>query len=195
MNTRYITNSDFTIIPETPGIYSWFYPIRLYDQDTYESFFHRIQFFLLFSLKTNDSIIQNILHDSNSWEELQISLGINYRENKSLKKDWAKLKKDQEFKHSLLQSSFWNRPLYVGKADNLNRRINDHIEGRSDFHLRFNNACEKYNFKEDSDFKFSSSFSFRNLLLSYTTFPNDNLTLSSLEKTLQITSRPNFSKL
>jgi hypothetical protein len=195
MNTKYITNSDFTIIPETPGIYSWFYPIRLYDQDTYESFFHRVQFFLLFSIKTNDSIIQNILHDSNTWEELQISLGINYRENKTLKKDWAKLKKDKEFKHSLLQSSFWNRPLYVGKADNLNRRINDHIEGRSDFNERFNNACEKYNFNNNADFKFSSAFSFRNLLLSYTIFPKDNLTVSSLEKTLQITSRPNFSKL
>jgi hypothetical protein len=193
MNTNYIVEGDFSLVPESRGIYSWFYPIIIYEEDTYDSFMHRIRYFLNFSLDTMESSMWLTFSKENAWEKYKLNFHIEGGDSDTIKKHWSMIKSDSEFKKSVFESSFWNRPLYVGKAENLNSRINQHQNGVSDFSKRFKLACDNYNFKNDPDFRFSSSLSTRNLLLSYTVLNYDESHLVSLEKILQYTTKPNFS--
>ncbi len=193
MITRYLKEGDFSLIPETRGIYSWFYPIVIYEEDTYESFMHRIRYFLNFSLDTMESRKWMTFTKENSWEKFHLVFEIEGTNSDSLKRNWNKIKLDPEFKKSVFESSFWNRPLYVGKAENLNSRINQHQSGVTGFASRFKEACDAYTFNNNPDFRFASSLSMRNLLLSFTVLNYDESHLISLEKILQFTTKPNFS--
>jgi len=189
-STNFISDSDFSDVPDKSGVYAWFYPMRIYDLDTYDSFFHRINYFLNYSLKTNMSevFIDELVKEH--WSTYQLTVSSLGKTDSVLKKNWDSLKNDSDFKNTVLELSFWNTPIYIGKADNLNIRINNHCNG-SDFSKRFDKACKKYEFKKNPDFRFVSSLNVQNLLLSYSTIP---IHLSeNLEKVIQLSSRPNFS--
>jgi hypothetical protein len=193
MVNNYITDGDFSLVPESRGIYSWFYPIRIYDEDTYESFIHRVKYFLNFSLFTNDSNRLMVFEQRDQWEKFQLIFQVESRHNKIISKNWNVIKQDNDFKRAVFESSFWNRPLYVGKANNLNLRINQHQSGVTTLSSRFQEACSNYSFNGDADFRFATSLSMKNLLLSYTTLSFSDSHLVSLERILQQTTKPNFS--
>ena len=193
MVTSNITDGDFSLVPELRGIYSWFYPIRIYDEDTYESFMHRVKYFLNFSMLTNESSKLMVFEQNDTWERFELTLQVESRINKIVKRNWDSMKCDDEFKRAVFESSFWNRPLYVGKADNLNNRVLQHQNCVSHFSRRFSAACDNYSFNGNSDYRFATSLSINNLLLSYTTLPFSTQILESLERILQQTTKPNFS--
>ncbi len=193
MITNYITDGDFSLVPESKGIYSWFYPVRIYEEDTYESFIHRVKYFLNFSMLTNDSNKIMVFEQKDAWEKFELIFQVETKHNAVLSKSWNSIKRDEDFKRSVFESSFWNRPLYVGKADNLNLRVSQHQNGMSSFSQRFQLACDNYSFNGEPDFRFASSLSIKNLLLSYTNLTFSETHLVSLERILQHTTKPNFS--
>jgi hypothetical protein len=194
MTTNYIIDGNFNAVPEARGIYSWFYPIYIYEEDTYDSFLHRVRHFLNFSLLTSDSREIIVFKEEDAWERFELSFRIDGKHNKIIQKNWNSIKIDKEFKRCVLESSFWNRPLYVGMAKNLSNRVDEHQNSITNFAKRFNQSCEKYNYLGNPDYRFHSSLSIKSLLLSYTVLDFKDSHIDSLEKILQQTTKPNFSK-
>jgi hypothetical protein len=194
MVTKYIFDSDFSSVPDARGIYSWFYPIIIYEEDTYDSFIHRIRYFLNFSLFTNESKKVMVFKQEDAWDRFELVFQLEGKTSNEIKRNWNTIKHDEEFKRCVLESSFWNRPLYVGKAQNLFSRIDQHQSGQSGFSKTFQKACENYNFNGNKEYRFASSLSIKHLMLSYTILNFTESRIETLEKILQQTTKPNFSK-
>jgi hypothetical protein len=190
-NTNFITDSDFGIVPDKSGVYAWFYPMRIYEVDTYDSFFYRINYFLNYSLMTQSNEVFIDQKVNESWKEYKLLFTMLGKTNEGLKKKWDTLKYDKEFVRGVLELSFWNSPLYIGKGDNLNTRINQHCNGQTDFSKRFAKVCSDFEYKKDPDFRFSSSLILSDLLLSYSTITK--IKNENIEKLVQLSAKPNFS--
>lgn len=121
-------------IPESPGVYAWFKQIML-DETNEENFV---------------ASVRDIL-EYQSWDvEMQTSPGkcgpysveIHLKPHapglsESKQKIAEQLAKDQQqraiMKRLVQEASVLQAPLYVGKSQNLSRRISQHLKGQSDF--------------------------------------------------------------
>lgn len=140
--------ANFDDVPSTPGVYAWFYPLRLLSKspEALGDLVYQVQGILNYDSDCKGEPSRQQLFPF-SWCSWSISAR---RAPKSLviseplKRVWQEVatndKLFSEFQQSLLKASIFMPPLYVGKADDLNTRCQQHLAGASDantFHRRF----------------------------------------------------------
>ncbi len=160
---------------------------------------HRIDFFLNYNFEYEDSATLLNLNEKKSWHNYNIKISRFYRDRNEIKNNWEKILKNENLQNSILHSSFWNRPLYIGQARNIANRINDHLKMQTDFSNLFQSRAAKFNYNNDRNYNFSTSLEINNLLVSFTELDfqikgNRIFELDLLEKILQVTTNPNLSQ-
>jgi len=149
---KYFTFENFSKIPSKPGVYAWFYPLRIKNSDLH-SFIEDLNKVNDF-LTDKDNKYCSSVNFSAGWNDYQFS---NIHEPLDKTKDFIK-KWNELYEHAILSgdfkvvdsikrlifiSSILMKPLYVGKSINLNRRCQEHLSNNktnsNTFHNRF---CE-----------------------------------------------------
>jgi len=140
----FYTNESFKNVPFSPGVYAWFYPLRVVTTDLYE-FLREVDIILNY-----DSEIKGKPKKENfikfSWDTFhqQVELRTKTINLSSFEDIWnAAIQNENEFdelRKVIMRASVFLSPLYVGKTNNLNYRCHQHIFGTADdnnFHKRF----------------------------------------------------------
>lgn len=147
------TGTRFERVPAVPGVYAWFYPLRLTHFEL-RPLIEEVQKVLFFDAATNDFAERNT-ELSFVWR--RIKLGI-----KELPEPWApfggylgeaweKVTADDAafsaFRQALMKASIFLPPLYVGTASNLYVRCWQHINGArgNTFHDRYETFAAQQN--------------------------------------------------
>lgn len=140
--------ANFEDVPAAPGVYAWFYPLRVLSRspDALSQFVSEVQLLLNYDSGCNGRPSKEALL-SLSWWNWSVSTGRTPKPlqlSEPLKGAWREITASDklflDFQQSLLKASILMPPLYVGKADNLNSRCRQHLrggDGANDFHRRF----------------------------------------------------------
>jgi len=148
---KYYSFETFKDIPPVPGVYAWLYPLRLKDQEVV-SFIEEIN--LVFNFYYDgDEAMQSKADVDMGWRKYSIETEFKeVSKSSTYITQWKKLwltaaatgdRDDLEgLKKIIFISSIFMPPLYIGKASDLNRRCQEHINGIADknrniFHNRF----------------------------------------------------------
>ncbi len=125
----------FENVPQSPGIYAWFYPLRLSGDDLSE-FVREINTVFSFDAKL-DGVAQGSGVIPFCWNEIEIEARLTSTFKKmpnKIEREWGKIlenpQAESHFKKMLLRSSVLMPPLYVGKTIDLKRRCNEHLGSR-----------------------------------------------------------------
>jgi len=187
-------------IPDAPGIYAWYLPLWIYfdDMEEFVSFVQSVSFYP--GEDNEGELIKNRSRIDFRWDGVEVDVKKtpktpNY-ENWGVK--WDAMMGDSEskasFEEALMKASIFNPPLYIGRADNLASRYQQHVEGvyeKNTFNKRFTSHMERLN---------------RNLLVSDLLFVcvpisvkdnmlfNDRQLTELLEKIMLHTGRPPYSE-
>lgn len=153
-NIHFLTRNNFSQAPPKPAVYAWYYPLRLSTHDMKE-FIEQVLSVLAYDAKSEGEMsLTGSL--SSTWRDYRFDIStitdsilippnfLRYWEN-ACKADFDQLRSD------LMRLSLFMPPLYVGKTNNLSRRIQEHIEGRSSnrgFHQRFAKFAESQNLSQ-----------------------------------------------
>ncbi len=136
----------FSDIPTSPGIYAWFYPLRLSD-DELTSFIKEMNMVLKFDSFAGGTAVGTAEIEF-AWRRVGIEATLTPKTAQlacSVEDSWKKIRSDPEartkFEKMLLRSSVLMQPLYVGKAKNLQRRCAQHRKGGE---RTFRSRFEKY---------------------------------------------------
>lgn len=146
----FYTVDRFSQVPTGPGVYAWFYPLKLSSKDL-ETFVNQVDGVLRFERSAkNERNFTGILNSD--WYKFQVSLtpGLSLKRITSQTKDfWNETAKNEEdflvLREGLLKASILLPPLYVGKAKNLKARLDGHLadSDKNCFGNRFKNYAEK----------------------------------------------------
>lgn len=135
----------FDAVPESAGVYAWFYPLRLASTDL-DEFLNDVNRVLSFDASVNGIAERDVSADF-AWESIALRAQRLPRYSplpRNVSTAWANVVEDSglfgEFQRIILRASVLMPPLYVGKTVNLRVRCSQHIEGRgpgNDFHKRY----------------------------------------------------------
>jgi hypothetical protein len=138
-------------IPEAPGVYGWFLPLWIFDTKL-ESFLAKINALYSYDAKCQ-SVAECEVQAGFNWEHLAVRLRKSYSNIVAQERvvEWDARMGDKSQKEaiavSLMESSIFMPPLYVGKADVLKTRYEQHVQGfprnANHFHARFTNFARK----------------------------------------------------
>lgn len=121
-------------IPTSPGVYAWYKRLSL-DDTTDTNFKSSIEEMLRGQIR--GKVVPPIMEGTTKSARVQIGQrNLDLSSSKSTVVDSIKQdsKNRTEFAQLVLRASVLQPPLYVGRADNLRRRIiHGHVSGRSDF--------------------------------------------------------------
>ncbi len=196
-------DGGFDQIPETAGVYAWFYPLRVTTYDLQELI---IQFS---KVSEYDALSEGAPKSETVIDFNWVSMGVAVEQRAKLKsvpdrvfKAWEAIvenkKMFESIRKALMSASLLMPPLYVGKTSNLRQRCIQHVNGRdeitSNFHKRFSNYAEEEGFpiKEVKDLIFvcvetaTEEESFDN------TFMNPH---SVVEEILKAVAKPAYGKI
>ena len=139
------TSVNFDEVPSSPGVYAWYYPIKLPSKNIEDLGFE------LSSILNYDSKLKSEKNSKANIEfnwkdiEVRVSEDHKYKFPPGVKKHWEKLIIDEKSLYSLEQvmllASILMPPLYIGKTNNLNVRCRQHRisinTDENNFHNRF----------------------------------------------------------
>ena len=163
-NIGFYTKETSFNIPESPGIYAWFIPLWLYNDDVYEL----IKFVKDAMLYDSDIKQRNKPFQGSSERESKIDFNWDYIDIK-LKKNhklrskgdidrWATSDNNKEeyasISESLMKASIFAKPIYIGRADSLSSRYSQHVSGtveKNVFNTRFKEFTQESNVKLNVD--------------------------------------------
>lgn len=193
----------FDEVPESPGVYAWYYPLRIHSLSI-DDLIAEINSVFYFDGAINGPL-GGSAHIDLCWRRLGVDVNESPRHSRlpeHLSSTWSELLKDQDgakflrFRQSLLASSILLPPLYVGKANNLHTRCHQHIRGahESGFRSRF----ECYAKEHDLHSAVVNSLLFACIRLDEEDFIEPGACSDELprllEAILQIGARPPFGK-
>lgn len=147
---------NFDEVPSSPGVYAWFYPLRVLSRSptALEKFVAEVQTLLNYDSGDEGPPVREAILPV-AWWSWSLSAGRRPKPlqlTESLSRAWATITSNDEvfadFQQSLLKASIFMPPLYVGKADNLNTRCGQHLcgaDGSNDFHRRFEDFARRLN--------------------------------------------------
>jgi hypothetical protein len=144
-------------IPEGSGIYGWFIPLWIMDDDL-SHYISLINKFYLYDPEKCDIPTQK-MDCSFNWESIEVALkkGASPKSRPTLTSVnmWNEVmagndkKRKDLIAESLMKASLFMPPLYVGKANNLSIRYQQHVNGATEnentFHKRFTNYARAVN--------------------------------------------------
>jgi hypothetical protein len=149
----FFTRRRATRIPEVPGVYGWFLPMRMNDGPRQLlSLARRVYCYDAGCLGA-----ARWTHKSAGfrWDRLQVDVARNPEVEipERHEQTWASVASGsaavkRRFEKSLLVSTIFSRPLYVGLTKNLFRRYQQHVAGEPDsnnFHNRFSSYMVELN--------------------------------------------------
>lgn len=138
----------FSEVPPFPGVYAWFYPLRVTSHEL-ETFLEEVRSVHLFDASKN-----SIPHAGGvspfGWSKLDWRVALGNREASlpaQVRATWRRLAEDEaafdELRRVLLRASLLMPPLYVGKSVNLSVRSSAHLDGRSAFANRYETRAKE----------------------------------------------------
>ena len=145
---------DFENVPESPGVYAWFYPLTI-SSDRIEDLGVELSAILNYDSKAESEQKQKATLNY-SWKNVEVSVEEEYHSDfkKKKKKMWSNIKENDDamknLRNIMLVSSILMPPLYIGKTNNLNRRCGEHRNSSGDkgsFHYRFEKFAEEKELK------------------------------------------------
>jgi predicted GIY-YIG superfamily endonuclease len=146
-----ITTDNQWDLPDSPGVYGWFLPFHVYKNDLSE-LVEIISEVYLYDAKCKGNPTDTINANFN-WDSLNIKVNKESKTHlkENTKKFWKDIsmdeKKFQPFSETLLLSSIFSSPLYVGKAKNLKDRYYQHVKGlnsdKNTFYSRFRKRMDE----------------------------------------------------
>jgi len=145
---------DFENVPESPGVYAWFYPLTI-SSDRIEDLGVELSAILNYDSKAESEQKQKATLNY-SWKNVEVSVEEEYHSDfkNDAKKMWSNIKENDDAMKNLrkimLVSSILMPPLYIGKTNNLNRRCGEHRNSSGDkgsFHYRFEKFAEEKELK------------------------------------------------
>ena len=157
------TSVNFDEVPSSPGVYAWYYPIKLPSKNIEDLGFE------LSSILNYDSKLKSEKNSKANIEfnwkdiEVRVSEDHKYKFPPGVKKHWEKLIIDEKSLYSLEQvmllASILMPPLYIGKTNNLNVRCRQHRISANTDENNFHNRFEEFtkNKKLNNEKKFLSN--------------------------------------
>lgn len=214
-----IRDGDFSSVPSRPGVYAWFYPLFVYENDSLMTFYNRVKHALKFRATRQSEI--KVFFDSEEEQKFyhyfKNERSFSYSEflfSESMSdpsdlhcEQWDNLRDKPnewlEFKKQLLAASIYLKPLYIGKAMNLSQRINQHLNyvqhtnnfgNRFEKHMRELKGLIGHN--NQQMYGLEGSIFVRDLHLSFVPFNDqfDDQFNQLYEKIIQHLVQPNFSE-
>lgn len=185
-------------IPSTPGSYAWYFPLGILNSSKFSEFIEKLKIVFDYDYQQEQAPFRNSLKSEALWKQIIVSLEIGIKplagdkqvNNTPLSVIWEQIHSDKQqllsFREALLKSSILLHPLYVGKAECLRSRYEDHMAGRG---TTFRKCFERH-MKSNG-----ISCSFEELI--FFALPLSNLpanTADLLEEILKMLSQPIFSK-
>jgi hypothetical protein len=141
---RVFWKGHFDKVPAAPGVYAWFYPLRITSVDP-EPFLSDLSSVLAYDASSQGPLRQE-LRSRLGWNLLDLHLSIAPAPlplSSDLRAQWSRLvstpESFEQLRKVLMKSSLLMPPLYVGKTVSLAARCRQHIDGLggNDFHHRF----------------------------------------------------------
>jgi hypothetical protein len=149
------TDQSFEEVPIEPGIYAWFYPLRIQTYDLAE-FIREINSVQCFDASVPGKPKHASFADF-AWDRVHIQIEKQAKEinlPSHIQSMWKKCTEDdvawEQFRKSVMKASIFVPPLYVGKAKNLNTRCAQHVRGTkdgNDFHSRYEEFARSIDIK------------------------------------------------
>jgi len=144
---KVFTATNFDDVPSSPGIYAWYYPIKLPSNNIEDLGLE------LSSVLNYDSKLQkdkdNLGNINFNWKKIEVNLKEKHNEKfpPKIKQQWESFKNNEKLINDLekmmLVGSILMPPLYIGKTNNLNIRCRQHRSNadidENNFHSRFEN--------------------------------------------------------
>lgn len=146
----FYTEETFDNIPSSPGVYAWFYPLRIIDKNL-DVFMSEVQTILNYDSNTEGEPEINTEHKL-AWETICQKLTLKPKNDikNTYRKLWNQIVEVEEdwneIRKTIMRSSILLPPLYVGKAIDLNSRCKEHINGsdtKNHFHKRYEEFARK----------------------------------------------------
>ena len=193
----FYTSETFKNIPSIPGVYAWFYPLRIVTKDLYK-FIHEVDVVLNYDCDTK-GIPRKGTSINFSWDTIFQTVEIQTKtiDLSSFERIWNELVSEEnefdELRKVVMRASIFLPPLYVGKTNNLNNRCQQHINGTADdnnFHKRFEDYASLNNStaKKISDLLFVA---IKTRVENQHNIKNEGL----IEAILKYFTKPKYSKL
>jgi len=140
------TDKNFDDVPSSPGIYAWYYPIKLPSTMKIDDLAEELSSILNYDSKLKGKQKKSGEIEFN-WKKIEVNLK-EKNKNKFPPKahsQWEELKKNTKLVNDLekmmLVGSILMPPLYIGKTNNLNIRCRQH---RSDQDINENNFHNRF---------------------------------------------------
>lgn len=137
----------FGEVPPFPGVYAWFYPLRITSYDI-DAFLAEVRSVHLYDARRN-AIPQAAGASPFGWSLLKWQVALENSEASlihPIRATWERLSEDakafDELRRVFLRASLLMPPLYVGKAVNLRDRCSAHVDSRSGFAERYESRAK-----------------------------------------------------
>lgn len=145
--------ANFSEVPGGPGVYAWFYPLRLLSRepDALDILVQDAQTLLNYDSGGLDAQ-EGAGRIPFTWWSLDVNakrVPKPFECSGSLKSSWEAVRSNdsnfETLQKALLKATIFMPPLYVGKADSLATRCQQHIQGSGEgtFHGRFGDFAQK----------------------------------------------------
>jgi len=153
-NIEFFTYKTRNSIPEESGLYAWYLPVHVWDNDIFKTL-DFIQKAMLYDsgVGGSEKNIGESIREKNlvfNWDKVKVILEKKSGCRRTDFKAWEKLKSNEKdydlIKEAIMKSTIFSRPLYVGRTKNMKDRYGQHVKGQgSKFYERFNRFIEEYN--------------------------------------------------
>lgn len=141
----------FDRVPAVPGVYAWFYPLRITSENL-DALLQELQVVFSFDARLNGEAVHD-LKTRIGWDDLALRLSMR-PSNPAMPSDastaWDKAVRDpeqfQRLRKVVLRGSLFMPPLYVGKTRSLAVRCGQHLAGtdNNDFHGRYETYAREH---------------------------------------------------
>jgi len=140
----FYTRRTAHLVPARPGVYGWFFPLRIGPSaDDMLRFARRL---LAYDAHTQGVATWSEEKAGFNWDPLVVSVSRSSDHHcpDGTERNWQTIHQDagvaKAFRQALMIGTIFARPIYVGLAGNIKRRYQDHVSGRggdNTFHSRF----------------------------------------------------------
>lgn len=186
----------FDQVPRAPGIYAWFFPLRITTKNI-NDFIKQVNIVFNYDVITKSMPHRNHIFNF-PWQTIPLKLEIRYKYEikHEFVKRWNELVKDEEnyneLRKIIMRASIFMPPLYVGKAKDLFTRCWQHINGShgsKDFHNRYESFAKENKIHFDT---------VNDLLFVCLRTKKEGLAISKsedlVEEIMKVLSKPKYSK-